>query len=677
MPRYDRYEKLRREISGSIKRGDVSPRWSEDGAKFEYLADGKTLVFDVAKKSAAEGSLPAASGPSARQGGRRAPERGRQFDTALSPDGKRKAFHRDRNLYVSDVDGKNEVALSTEGSAQARIKFGVASWVYGEELNVREAMWWSPDGSKVAFYGFDESKVQDYYLGYSQVKTYNSLDVEAYPKSGSANPKVALYVTDMATMKRIQVDTDFADANLGEYVYQVRWSPKGDELLYNRTNRKQNRMQFCAADPASGKCRVIVEESQPQSWTDNAPDIRFLADQQRFLWISERSGFRNLYLYDLSGKLLSTVTKHAFEVDRILDVDEKRKEVYYVARSGETPALAQVHRVKLDGKGDVRLTDPALSHRVNLSPTFESFTDVAERTTIPPTTTLRDRNGKLVAELAKSDLTKFETLGLKKTETVTFTAADGKTVCYGELQFPSDFDPAKKYPVVVGVYAGPESGGGYERFQAPDPITELGFLVASFDGRGTNGRGKAFKDAVYGKLGIVEIDDQAAGVREIAKRPYVDGKRVGIQGTSYGGYASTMALLRHPDVFAAASASSSVTDWLNYDTIYTERYMGLPTPEDNKAGYEAGSAMQYAKNLKGRLLLYFGTADNNVHPSNSLQLIRALEQAGKSFDQAVGPDRGHTGVDFRKQWEFFIDALVLSRAENSLGTAWTQLARRK
>jgi dipeptidyl-peptidase-4 len=593
----------------------------------------------------------------------------------MSPDGKQKAFHRDRNLFLSDAEGKNEVAITTEGNAKDRTKFGVASWVYGEELNVREAMWWKPDGTKLAFYGFDESKVPDFFLAMDQTKLYTTVDTEAYPKAGSPNPLVTLYLLDVASMARTVIDTKFADPTLDEYIYDVRWSPAGDELYFNRTNRKQNHMQFCAADPATGKCRVIIDESQPNSWVENSPPIRWLKDQKRFLWMSERNGFQNLYLYDVSGKLLSTLTKHEFEVNNIVAVDEDKRDVYYIARSGEGPGLAQLHRVSLDGKRDVRLTDPKLSHRIQMSPKFEAFVDVAERNDVPPITQVMDSKGKVIAELARSDLSKFEELKLKKSETVSFTAADGKTKCYGTLDFPSDFDPAKKYPLIVSVYAGPESGGGFERFQTPDTITEFGFLTASFDGRGTKGRGKAFKDAVYGKLGIVEIDDQAAGVKELAKRPYVDGKRVGVHGTSYGGYASAMALLRHPTVFKAAAASSSVTSWVHYDSIYTERYMGLPWDGENKEGYENGSAMKYAKDLKGRLLLYFGTADNNVHPSNTMQLAQALERAGKGFDMSVGPDRGHTGVNFSKMLEFFIENLILDQPADVVKLAWKSQAK--
>jgi dipeptidyl-peptidase-4 len=228
------------------------------------------------------------------------------------------------------------------------------------------------------------------------------------------------------------------------------------------------------------------------------------------------------------------------------------------------------------------------------------------------------------------------------------------------LHRPPEFDPNKKYPVLVSVYSGPATNGAHETFTTAHPLAAYGFLIVTLDARSAGGRGKKFLDAIYLKLGMVEIDDLAAGVRSLCTRSYVDCARVGIYGTSYGGYAAALALLRYPDVFAAAAASSPVTDWRHYDTIYTERYMW--TPQANKAGYEAGSAMTYADRLRGRLMLYYGTADNNVHPNNSLQLIQALQRAGKSFEVQIGPDRGHTGLGQDRMMEFFIENLVLGKS---------------
>lgn len=665
MPRYDRYAKLRGEISGSVQRNDVTPNWSDDGKAMYFRKDGKNWRLDLASKKVSEGEPPARQGGGGQTRNRRNPERGRQFDTAFNADGTWKAVTRDRNVFIAKADGTSEYAVTSEGSAEKRTKYGVASWVYGEELGVREAMWWSPDGKTLAYYGFDETPVKDYFLAMDVTKVQNTLDVEAYPKAGADNPIVALWLFDVASQRKTKVDTAFGDATVGHYVYEVRWSPDGKWLLYNRTNRKQNVMEFCAANPATGQSRVVVREANPNAWTDNSPNIRWLTDSQTFLWESERNGFRNYYLGNLDGRALKPVTQHAFEVGSIVKLDEAKRQLWYMARSADNPYRHQLHRIGLDGRGDRRLTDPAFHHTVNVSADGKFFTDVAETIDTPPISRLcAGEDGKIIASLTQSDTKKWSELGLKKVERFKFKAADRTTDCYGYLQFPSDFDPTKRYPLIVDVYGGPESGGGSDRFMTPSATTEMGFLVAWIDGRGTSGRGKAHKDALYGKLGIVEIDDQAAGVKFLAQRPYVDGGRVGINGTSYGGYSSAMAILRYPDVFHAAVASSSVTKWENYDTIYTERYMGLPWEGENKAGYEAASAMGYAKQLKGRLMLFYGTADNNVHPANTYQLVQALQRSGKSFDLMVGPDQGHAGINAARELEYFVDALILSQAQS-------------
>jgi len=351
------------------------------------------------------------------------------------------------------------------------------------------------------------------------------------------------------------------------------------------------------------------------------------------------------------------VTNHPFEVGAIVKLDEKAKQLWYYARSGDNYMKQQLHRVSLDGKGDRRLTDPAFNHTVSISPDGKVITDVAQTHAIPPVTRLLDANGKVLSTLAESDLSEFEKLGLQRVEMFTFTAADGVTQLHGMLNKPHNFDPTKRYPVIFSVYAGPGNTGARETFAAPNPMTEYGFLVVTVDTRAAAGKGKRSMDAIYEKLGQVEVDDIAAASRHLAKRPYVNGQRVGIFGTSYGGYASALALLRHPDAFYAAAASSSVTSWDHYDTIYTERYMY--TPQANPEGYKLGSAMEYAKNLQGRLMIYYGTADDNVHPNNSMQLIKALQAAGKSFQVQVGPDAGHTGLNQQRMMEFFIEALVL------------------
>ena len=365
------------------------------------------------------------------------------------------------------------------------------------------------------------------------------------------------------------------------------------------------------------------------------------------------------YLYNFSGKLLHTLTNHSFEVSNIVDVDEIKGILYYMARSGDNHMKMQLHKVRLNGKSDVRLTNPEYHHDISISPNFNYFIDVSETHNSPPFSTLRNIKGKTIKQLYESDITEFEKLGLRKVEVFTFTSADGVTQLHGMLHFPSNFDPTKKYPLLLSNYGGPATNAFRETFRTPDALTEYGFLVANIDGRNVKGRGKKLLDQLYGNLTIVEQDDFAEGIKSLYDRPYFDKTRVGVFGTSYGGTTAAASLLRFPEVYHVAVANSAVTDWRNYDNIYTERFMN--TLEDNKAGYDAASLMTYAPNLQGELMIFFGTNDNNVHPANSLQLIQALQKAGKSHEVQIGPDQGHTRVNTDRMMEFFIEHLVLEK----------------
>ena len=689
MPGYAQYDRMAREIPAAVKSGALGVTWT-DAHTFEYARDSKRYRYDVLTKSVSviastANDVPAGRGGRGGRGG--GPARGRQVDSAMSPDGKLKASYHDRNLWLTDAAGGGETAITTDGTEKGRIKYGTASWVYGEELSQTTAMWWSPDSSRIAYYRFDEQKVPDYFLQMDLTKIQSTVDTEAYPKAGAPNPVVDLFVYDVAAKKSTRIDVrdgkPFDNSVVGHYVYHVNWSPDGTELLFNRTNRRQNVLEFVAANPASGATRVILREEWPTGWIENNPTMQFLKDGKRFVWESFRNGWTNFYLYDLNGKLITPLTTHTtFEAANILKIDEAAGVMFYTARDGDNYLKLQVHRVALDGKDERRLTDPAFHHTVGgcmgastgrgaaqfgavagscgISPDNKYFVDVAQTHDSPPATRLVDAaSGTVVATLAESDLSKFRELGLKKAEMFTYKAADGKTTLHGTIQFPSTFDPSKKYPALVSVYGGPASASNTARetFITPSATTEYGFLLVNLDSRAVPGQGKRMLDEIYLKLGQVEIDDMAEGIKALWSRPYFDKTRVGIYGTSYGGYSSVMSLLRHPEVFTAASASSPVTAWYHYDTVYTERYMWIP--DENKAGYEAGSAMTYAKNLKGRLMLYYGTADNNVHPSNMMQLITELQQAGKSFDLQVGPDRGHSGINSDRMLEFFIENLIM------------------
>lgn len=672
MPGYQQHQRMSKELGSAAKLGALSVTWQDDGSAFTFQRDGKRLHFDIASRQITEATN-APSQPRERPARRRRdpgveqPARGRQYTAATSPDGQWRASYRDANVWLSETNNTNSIAITSDGNLERRIRYGTANWVYGEELYQTTAMWWSPDSRLLAFYRFDETQLRDYYLTLDETQFQNRLLTEPYMKVGTPNPVVDLLVYDLASKSTARIDVrsgqPFADTALGHYVYGVSWTTDSRELLFHRTNRRQNIMELCAADPHSGAVRVVLREEWLPSWTENLPPIRWLEDGRRFLLTSDRTGWRNLYLCDRFDGLLRPLTTHTCDVEDIVRVDEKGSRVFYTAHSGDNPLKLQLHCATFDGRSDRLLTDPAFHHTVNVAPNGLHFTDIAQTHCVPPTTALRDAHGRLVADLAQSDLSRYRQLGLRPAELLRFKAADGQTDLYGMLHFPSNFSPRRKYPLLVSVYAGPQTVGAHETFATPSNLAEYGFLVASFDSRSASGRGKRFLDAIYAKLGIVEVDDQASGVKSLWTRRYVDRQRVGIFGTSYGGTVSATCLLRYPDVFQAACANSAVTDYRNYDTIYAERYMG--TPQENPAAFEAARIMSYATNLQGRLLIFYGTADDNVHPANALQLIQALQKAGKSFEVQVGPDQGHTSVNTERMMEFFIENLVVRKPEPS------------
>jgi dipeptidyl-peptidase 4 len=710
MPGADQYARMLPLINGAVVSGAAQGiQWAEDGTSVSYTVAGKSWRFDFSTRTAVESTNAAGGGGrgaapptviqpgqiNAARGGLEQQQsempvapmqgcpprqtqtaRGRQAYCIPSPDGRLKAFFRARNLWVANIDGSDERQVTRDGSEQARIKYGTGSWVYGEELGQTTAIWWSPDSSKVAFYRFDESNVKDFYVQMQQTSVQDAVDIEAYPKAGAANPIADVLVYDTAGAHTTRIDArdgkPFDDTVVGHYVYGVQWSPGSSELLLQRANRRQQILELVACDPATGACRVVVHEEWLTGWLNAGIDARisptfgprWLKDGRRFIWESERNGWKNYYLYDLSGRVLHPITDNAtFEAVSIIKLDEDNNVMFYTARDGDNYMKVQLHRVGLDGTGDMRLTNPAFSHSVStaaISPSNAWFIDAYQTHDQPPATQIVDaKSGKTLAQLSTSDMTRYEQAGFKKVEQFSYLAADAKTTLYGQIGFPSNFDPSKKYPVLVSVYGGPvlTSLIPTENFVGPSANAEYGFLTVLVSYRGVPGTGKRATDALYMHLGVAEIDDMAEGIKALWNRPYVDRTRVGIYGTSYGGYTAAMMILRHPDVVSVASSSSPVSDWRHYDTIYTERFMWLP--QENAEGYDAGSAIKYAANLRGRLLLYYGTADNNVHQNNSIQLIQALQRAGKSFELQVGPDLPHGSVNAQRMMEFFIENLVM------------------
>ncbi|MCP3902119.1 MAG: prolyl oligopeptidase family serine peptidase [Planctomycetes bacterium] len=667
---YERYRAAADALRNFDSGGSVTRiRWQRDRVLFTRLGERYACDLDTGDVQSLD-DADADGRPRAgarRGGGRRGPGRGRQRAREESPDGQWVAVCRDWNVIIERADAEDsetddgegkaasdpaalvaEIPVTTDGHRKHR--YGTASWVYGEELRQNRAMWWSDDSRRLVYYEFDERDVPDFYLVGGLTARRTSTLIEGYPKPGEANPIASLHVYDLDTGITRRLDT--TDDDGGEwYVYFVRFAPDGHTLLVNRTNRHQNVLHVEAYDLDSGARRRIVTETQ-ETWQDNRPTMRFLADGHRFIWRTERTGRAQYELRDLDGARIATLTRNGGPVIGIAQVKEKMGDagvLFYRAYDEHEPLDVHLYRVDLDGTDARRLTSADGHHTVAMAPNGRFFITRCETVTDPPITTLHDIDGTRLVTLAEPDPERIAgcldsadaPVGPPPPapELFTFTAADGRTELYGWLHKPRGFDPGRRYPLLVEVYGGPGSKGVRNTYRPAHPATELGFLVAKIDNRGTAGRGKAFKDAVYGKLGTVDLDDQAAGVRALARRPYVDGDRVGIHGHSYGGYMAALAVLRYPDVFHVAVAGAPVTDWRNYDTIYTERFMR--TPQENAEGYDAGSCVQHAENLRGRLLLLHGMVDDNVHPNNTWQLVKALQEAGKDFEIMLYPDRGH------------------------------------
>ncbi len=657
---------------GSI--GEV--KWDVTGGELWFEKDGwKVVTLDsgAIREGGGEPNATAQPSRSSRNGGERRPARGRQFTSEASPDGAWTALSEGGNLFLqpNKNDEKGErIAVTTDGTDD--LKYGQASWVYGEELDQTTAMWWSPDSRFIAFYKFDESKVKDFYILGGWTDTNTRILSEAYPKPGSANPTASLLIYDLETKAQVEVDAFSAASGASEgteyYLYNVQWTPDGSALLFSRTPRRQDVLDVLAADPTTGLTRLVVQEKQ-DTWQENRPLMRFLKDQQRFIWETEKTGYKHYELRSLGSSstpaaLIATLSHGEWPVESIVLVDEEAGEIWFTAWSGDIKVQQQLHCASLDGVNAVRstrITNDDFHHtNFRLSPDGDFVVADAQTTQIPPHARVYSRKGALVATLSEGSVKGFALHELTPSELFTCKAADGTTDLYGTIHFPPAFDATKKYPVIVETYGGPTIRLVTDRFSAGDTTAALGFIMVTVDNRGTPGRGKAFESAAYLKLGVVDADDQAAAVQHLAKtRSYVDGARVGITGHSYGGYMSAICAVRRGDVFAAAVAGAPPTDWRNYDTIYTERYMR--TPQENAEGYDAGSCVKLASKLEAKLLLLHGMMDDNVHPNNTFQLANALQSVNRPFAMMLFPHGTHSigsPAEASVKWSFFVEALT-------------------
>lgn len=574
------------------------------------------------------------------------PTQGFATDASISPAGGFVAYIRDQNLYAYGIANKQEKALTSDGAGP--IKNGMAEFVAQEEMDRSTGYWWAPDDRHIAFARVDETPVkvtERFEIAADNVATF----AQRYPAAGGANVRVKLGVADLSSGAVTWMD-------LGKeqdiYLARVDWLPDGKTLAIQRQSRDQRRLDLLFADIATGRTRVILTETS-DTWVSLNSDLTFLKKSREFLWTSSRDGYPHLYLYGDDGHLIRRLTDGNWSVNdfaarAVKGIDEKKRLVYFAATE-KSPTERQLYRTSLDSEEPYkvhRVTQGAGVHSISMSPDTHFYIDTFTSSTQPPQVSLHATDGALMSYLAENrlDVHHPDAPYLAENsiaEIGTLTAADGQTLYY-RLFKPPRFDPAKRYPAIVDVYGGPGvqrvldnwTGSSFTQI-----LTRAGYVVFQLDNRGSAFRGDAFQAPIHNKLGDIEVADQVQGARWLGAQSFVDPARIGVWGWSYGGYMTLMLMFKAPEIFRAGVAGAPVTDWELYDTHYTERYLGRP--QENAAGYTASSPLAYAKDLKGRLLVMHGMADDNVLFLNSTKLFRQLQDLGKPFDVMVYPGAKH------------------------------------
>jgi len=574
---------------------------------------------------------------------------GKQSYATFSPDGQRVAFTRDNNVFVTDLATMKETAVTTNGVLNNLIN-GSTDWVYEEEFGFAQGFFWSPDSKQIAFYTFDESQVPEYDMqewGGLYPKEYRF----KYPKAGEKNSVVSVSSYDVASGKTTKMDVG---PETNQYIPRVMWTQVPNTLSIQRLNRLQNKLEILHGDVNSGKTQVVLTDTNP-AYVEINDDLKYLAGGKQFLFTSEKDGYQHLYLHDMSGKQVRQLTKGPWEISAINGFDPKTGYVYYTSTEGSA-LQRHLYRINLKGTGKKRISEAGNgTDVVNMSPDTKYFLNVHSSAGVPAVTSLREgATGNLVKTLednAKLRQT-LEQYNLGKLEFFTFKNSDGIDLNAWMIK-PSNFDPNKKYPVLMHVYGGPSfgtsstqtvldnAGGGtaFTNYLWHQMLAEKGYIVVSVENRGTSGRGSAFRKATYANMGKLETIDQGDGAKYLGTLPYVDKSRIGIWGWSYGGYMTSLAMTKNADLFKMGIAVAPVTNWRYYDTVYTERY--LKTPQENPGGYDDNSPVQFAQNLKGKFLLVHGTGDDNVHFQNSIAFVDALIKANKDYQTLYYPNRNH------------------------------------
>ena len=651
--------------------------FSEDGKSISFSADSKKWKYDLQANTIApdESASSAATGNTARfgrgGGGGRGAGGGNEV---LSPDGKRAVFIKDNNLWLRDITTDKQTQLTTDGIKD----FGYATDNAGWKSSDRAIVRWSPDSKKLATFKQDQRNVSDMYLVTTNVGK-PTLRAWKYPLPGDKEiPMIHRVIIDVDAVKiiNLQIPPDPHRASLGDDISSggslddIDWKEDGTQMAFLSTSRDHKQEKFRIADAATGTVREVFEEVSPTQYESGRGAInwRYLANTNEIIWYSERDDWGHLYLYDAAtGKLKNQITKGNWVVSRLLKVDEKNRVLYFMANGREpgNPYFSHFYKIGFDGKNLTPLTPEEGTHQITFSPSGNYFTDTYSKPDVPPVTIMRDINGKLITPLEKTDISRLLASGWKAPTPVSVKAHDGKTDIYGLVYTPVNMDPKKKYPVIDYIYPGPQGGsiGGNWGFVASrgdhQSLAELGFIVVLIEGTSNPFRSKSFHDMSYGNMAENTLPDQITAIKQLSQKYPMDTTRVGIWGHSGGGFATACAMFRFPDFFKVGISESGNHDNRNYEDDWGERYDGLA----ENVNYDTQANQNYAKNLKGKLMLAHGMMDNNVPPSNTMLVVEALEKANKSFDLVIFPNSPHGYGPYgpymmRRRWDYFVKNLL-------------------
>ncbi len=639
--------------------------FSPDGKSISFSADSRKWKYDL--KSAVvttDASAATAEPPSPATMGRRG-----GFTEVVSPDGKKAAFIKDYNLWVRNLETRQETQLTTDGIKD----FGYATDNAGWSTSDRAILRWSPDSKKIATFQQDQRKVGDMYLVTTNVGK-PTLRAWKYPLPGDKDIIMIHRVivdVDQPKVVRLQVEPDPHRASLSDDISSsgtfddVDWKADGTELAFLSTSRDHKIEKMRIADAATGAVREVFEERVATQYESGQGAInwRYLAASNEFIWYSERDNWGHLYLYDAkTGQLKNQITKGDFVVTRMLDIDEKKRKIRFIGLGKEpgNPYFAHIYEIGFDGKNLVSLTPETGNHAVSYSPSEKYFIDTYSQPDVPSVVVLRDANGKQLLELEKTDVSKLQATGWKAPAQVKLKAHDGVTDIYGLIFTPTRMESGKKYPVVDYIYPGPQGGSvGSWSFAASrgdhQALAELGFIVVLIEGTSNPDRSKSYHDMSYGNMAENTLPDQITAIRQLSQQYPMDTTRVGIWGHSGGGFATAAAMFRYPDFFKVGIAESGNHDNRNYEDDWGERYNGLV----ENSNYGAQANQNYAQNLKGKLMLAHGMMDNNVPPYNTLLVVEALEKANKDYDLVIFPNSAHGFGQYsyymmRRRWDYFV-----------------------